>query len=211
MSWPPAQPRLPRRRLACGRSKCGSRKEHIMTETWRAPLQEGQRLDFETDWSSIDVVPVGPGQEPQLQMDGSDWARPDVDVVGSGDTVRVRVRQAGAGFPWLGGGARLTLFVPRNVRGRLRMTAHAGSIDGRNLSGQISAQASAGSVRLEIASLDPGEHLVRAELGSVRVSLASTADVRVLTSTSMGSVRTRWPEHPNAPATLRLATELGSI
>ena len=97
------------------------------------------------------------------------------------------------------------------VRGRLRLSADAGSITGRGLAGSLEADTQAGSIRLELVGLDPGEHRVHASMGSIRLELARGLAVRVESRTSMGSSRINYPAYPQAPALLRLDTDLGSI
>jgi hypothetical protein len=97
------------------------------------------------------------------------------------------------------------------VRGRLRLAADAGSITGRELAGRVWADTQAGSIRLELVGLDPGEHRVHASMGSIRVELARGLEVKVDSRASMGSSRVRYPIYPNAAAVLQLETEMGSI
>ncbi|MBU8900091.1 hypothetical protein KRR26_31250 [Corallococcus sp. M34] len=99
----------------------------------------------------------------------------------------------------------------RGVEGRLNLRTRAGAIFGEQLAGAIQAHTGAGTVKLDILSLTPGEHLISSQLGALEVRLAPNLDVRVEASTTLGSVRNRYPPHPNAAATLRLMTELGSV
>jgi len=98
-----------------------------------------------------------------------------------------------------------------NVYGVFHLGADAGSINGRGLGGSFDVETHAGSVRLEILDLQPGEHRVQASMGSVRLDLARGMDVAIETHTSLGSVRTEYPVRADAPARLTLATEMGSI
>lgn len=98
-----------------------------------------------------------------------------------------------------------------DVTGRLRLAAAAGKISGRRLAGSLDAETDAGAISLAIERLDPGEHRVRADAGSVTIALAPGLDVRVETSAGLGSVRNEYPSHPDAPALLRAATDLGSV
>ncbi|MBJ6764322.1 hypothetical protein JGU66_26395 [Myxococcaceae bacterium JPH2] len=99
----------------------------------------------------------------------------------------------------------------RGVEGRLALRTRAGAIFGERLAGAIQAHTGAGTVKLDILSLTPGEHLISSQLGALEVRLAPNLDVRVEASTTLGSVRNRYPPHPGAAATLRLMTELGSV
>ena len=95
--------------------------------------------------------------------------------------------------------------------GVMHLAAEAGSITGRAVGGYFDVETQAGSVRLEILDLQPGEHRIRATMGSVRVDLARGMDVYIETHTAMGSVRTSYPVRQAAPARLMLSTEMGSI
>ena len=97
------------------------------------------------------------------------------------------------------------------VYGLLHLSADAGSVTGREVGGYFDVETHAGSVRLEIVDLQPGEHRVRATMGSVRVELARGLDVCVETHTSLGSVRNQATSRSSAPAKLLLWTEMGSI
>ena len=97
------------------------------------------------------------------------------------------------------------------VYGLLHLSADAGSVTGREVGGYFDVETQAGSVRLEITDLQPGEHRVRATMGSLRVEIARGLDVCVETHTSLGSVRNQIPARSSAPAKLVLATEMGSI
>ena len=98
-----------------------------------------------------------------------------------------------------------------DVYGLMHLSADAGSITGRGLGGYFDVQTQAGSVRLEILDLQPGEHRVRAAMGSVRLELARGMDVCIETRTSLGSVRNNYPVRADAPQRLVLSTEMGSV
>jgi SHOCT-like protein len=98
-----------------------------------------------------------------------------------------------------------------DVYGLMHLAADAGSISGRGLGGFFDVEAQAGSVRLEILDLQPGEHRIRATMGSVRIELGRGMDVCIETRTSLGSVRNQYPVRADAPARLVLSTEMGSI
>ncbi len=97
------------------------------------------------------------------------------------------------------------------VHGLMHLAADAGSVTGRDVGGFFDVETHAGSVRLEISDLQPGEHRIRAAMGSVRVELARGLDVSVETHTSLGSVRNRYPTRTSAAAKLVLSTEMGSV
>jgi hypothetical protein len=98
-----------------------------------------------------------------------------------------------------------------DVYGLMHLAADAGSITGRGLGGYFDVQTQAGSVRLEILDLQPGEHRIRAAMGSVRLELARGMDVCIETHTSLGSVRSNYPVRADAPQRLVLSTEMGSV
>jgi hypothetical protein len=97
------------------------------------------------------------------------------------------------------------------VHGLIHLSADAGSVTGRDVGGFFDVETQAGSVRLEISDLQPGEHRIRASMGSVRVELARGLDVAVETHTSLGSVRNRYPTRSSASSRLVLTTEMGSV
>ena len=98
-----------------------------------------------------------------------------------------------------------------DVYGLMHLAADAGSISGRGLGGYFDVQTQAGSVRLEILDLQPGEHRMRASMGSVRLELARGMEVCVEAHTELGSVRNRYPVRADAARRLLLSTEMGSV
>jgi hypothetical protein len=98
-----------------------------------------------------------------------------------------------------------------DVYGLLHLGADAGTIVGRGLGGFFDVEAHAGSVRLEILDLQPGEHRIRTSMGSVRLELARGIDVCIEARTSMGSVRNNYPIRADAPTRLILSSEMGSV
>jgi DUF4097 and DUF4098 domain-containing protein YvlB len=98
-----------------------------------------------------------------------------------------------------------------NVHGLLHLGADAGSVTGRDVGGTLDVETHAGSVRLEVTELRPGEHRIRATMGSVRLELARGLDVSIETRTSLGSVRNRYPSNASAAAKLLLSTEMGEV
>jgi len=97
------------------------------------------------------------------------------------------------------------------VYGMLHLSTDAGSVTGRDVGGYFDVETQAGSVRLDITDLQPGEHRVRATTGSVRLELARGLDVCIEAHTSLGSVRNRYPSRPSAATKLVLSTEMGSV
>ena len=97
------------------------------------------------------------------------------------------------------------------VHGVLHLGADAGSVVGHDVGGYLNVETQAGSVRLGISDLQPGEHRIRATMGSVRLELAHGLDVCIETHASMGSVRTSFPSRQAAPARLVLKTDMGEL
>ncbi|HLZ29216.1 MAG TPA: hypothetical protein VKV73_18020 [Chloroflexota bacterium] len=97
------------------------------------------------------------------------------------------------------------------VYGLVHLSADAGSVTGRDVGGYFDVETQAGSVRLDITDLQPGEHRFRAITGSVRLELARGMDVCIEARTSLGSVRNRYPSQPSAATRLMLSTEMGSV
>jgi hypothetical protein len=98
-----------------------------------------------------------------------------------------------------------------DVSGLMHLAATAGTIKGQGLGGLFEVSTHAGSVRLEIVDLQPGEHRIRASIGSIRLELARGMDVAIEAHTSMGSVRNRYAGRQAAPARLVLSSDMGSI
>lgn len=98
-----------------------------------------------------------------------------------------------------------------DVRGRMKLRANAGQIRGEGLGGTFWVECGAGSARLGIVALDPGEHHVHSNMGSVRIDLAPGLDVRIDARTVMGSTRTKYPTNPKSLTVLKLEAELGSV
>lgn len=98
-----------------------------------------------------------------------------------------------------------------DVRGRMKLTANAGQIKGDLLAGTFEVECGAGSARLGIVALDPGEHHVQSNMGSVRIELAPGIDVRIEANTVMGSTRTKYPTNPKSTTVLKLEADLGSV
>jgi hypothetical protein len=216
------------------------------SNTWELPFGEPAQLELHSEWGTLALVPVEPGQTPRLELTQGSSENIVVHVEKLGDTVRVALDPQRS-FNWFGGwDCRATVYVPRDVhahvqtnagsvsvrdledcelgvkanagkidlvkvQGLIHLSADAGSVTGRDVGGFFDVETHAGSVRLEISDLQPGEHRVRASMGSVRVELARGLDVAVETHTSLGSVRNHYPPRPSAAAKLILTTEMGSV
>src|SRR5713101_7519734 len=214
--------------------------------TWVLPFGQPAELELQTEWGTLALVPVEPGQSPRLELSPGSSEHIAVHVEKVGETVRVAL-DPHRSFTWFGGWeCRATLYVPRDVHahvqtnagsvsvrdlddcelgikanagkidlvkvyGLIHLSADAGSVTGRDVGGYFDVETQAGSVRLEISDLQPGEHRIRASMGSVRVELARGLDVSVETRTSLGSVRNSYPPNHTAAAKLLLSTEMGSV
>ncbi len=214
--------------------------------TWELPFGQPAELELQTEWGTLALVPVEPGQTPRLELTHGSSEHIAVHVEKVGEKVRVALDPQRS-FNWFGSWeCRATVYVPRdvhahvqtnagsvsvrdledcelgikanagkidlvNVYGLIHLSADAGSVTGRDVGGYFDVETHAGSVRLEISDLQPGEHRIRASMGSVRVELARGLDVSVETRTSLGSVRNSYPVHQSAPAKLLLSTEMGAV
>lgn len=98
-----------------------------------------------------------------------------------------------------------------DVKGRLKISVDSGTVSGERLGGTFDVVSQAGSVKLNIDSLDPGEHRVRTAMGSVKLLLAPSVLVKIEAHTTLGSTRVSHPSTPEADARLVLSAELGSI
>jgi len=100
----------------------------------------------------------------------------------------------------------------RGVSGKINLRTDAGKIDCEGFRGSVDAATSAGAILLEALALDPGTHTLRADVGKIDVRLAADAAVRVETRTSIGRTRNAFGAgKPDAPALLRVQTEVGAI
>jgi hypothetical protein len=214
--------------------------------TWELPFGQPAELELQTEWGTLALVPVEPGQTPRLELTHGSSDHIAVHVEKIGETVRVALDPQRS-FNWFSGWeCKATVYVPRDVhahvqtnagsvsvrdledcelgikanagkidlvkvQGLIHLAADAGSVTGRDVGGYFDVETHAGSVRMEISDLQPGEHRIRASMGSVRVELARGLEVAVETHTSLGSVRNRYPSHDSALAKLLLSTEMGSV
>jgi hypothetical protein len=215
---------------------------------WPLPFGQKAELELQTEWGSLALLPVEPGQTPRLELSPGSSEHIAVHVDKQGDVVRVALdpQRAFNIFGGWTGECRAVLYVPRDVRaavqtnagavsarglegcelgikanagkielenvyGVMHLAADAGSVTGRGLGGYFEVETHAGSVRLEILDLQPGEHRVRATMGSVRLELARGMDVCIETHTALGSVRNNYPVRRDAPTRLVLSTEMGSV
>lgn len=214
--------------------------------TWELPFGQPAELELQTEWGTLALVPVEPGQTPRVELSPGSNENISVHVQKVGDTLRVALDPHHS-FKWFGAWeCRATVYVPRdvhahvqtsagsvsardlegcelgikaaagkidlvNVHGLIHLSADAGSVTARDVGGYFDVETHAGSVRLEISDLQPGEHSIRAAMGSIRVELARGLDVAVETRTTLGSVRNMYPSRQSAAARLLVSTEMGSV
>jgi hypothetical protein len=98
-----------------------------------------------------------------------------------------------------------------DISGRLALRTQAGRVDGRGLRGSLDVTTSAGALRLEILSLDPGVHRVRTHMGAAYLEIARGMPVQIDTRTAMGSSRVEVKSTRGAPAVLDVEADLGAI
>lgn len=98
-----------------------------------------------------------------------------------------------------------------DVSGRLVLSTDAGRIEGRRISGSLEATTSMGEIRLDVLSLDPGEHRVRTNMGAARIELARGMPVQIDTRTAMGTARVDYASVKGAPSVLSLEADVGGI
>lgn len=101
--------------------------------------------------------------------------------------------------------------VLNDVSGRIVLGTEMGRIDGTGLAGSLSVTTTAGAVRLEIRSLDPGKHRVRTSMGAAIIEVARGMPVQIDTRTTMGSSRVEATSTRGAGAILDVEADLGAI
>lgn len=154
------------------------------------PLEFAERpaLELRATAERIRVVPVEPGQRPRIEVESQRRDPATLQVERSGETLVVTTDSTRAIASWVFGAvpfSALTLFVPQNVRARIRQDF--GTLEVERLEGcDLELSASAGTIalshlrgRLQV-SVDSGtitgEHLagtfnVRTSAGSVKLGV----------------------------------------
>jgi hypothetical protein len=119
-----------------------------MSEPLILPFAEIPILELVTSASEIDVVPVEKGGTPRLET-RHDSAELGIDLHQTDGVVVLRFGPAQAGWRWFQKGhAGMTLFVPKNVRARIRNDM--GSVRISELQGcDLDVSTSAGQIRLD--------------------------------------------------------------
>ena len=95
--------------------------------------------------------------------------------------------------------------------GRLKARTETGAIAGHDIAGTINARTEFGTIMLDVHRLDPGEHDVSTESGAVEVKLARGLAVHLKARAEYGTVQVRYPSQPDAPAVLKLSTDIGTV
>jgi hypothetical protein len=115
--------------------------------TWELPFGEPAVLELQTEWGTLALMPVEPGQTPRLELSDGSRENISVRVEKIGETVRVSLDPFSS-FKWFRGWeCRATLYVPRDVHAHVQ--SNAGSINVRDLEGcELGIKASAGKIDL---------------------------------------------------------------
>lgn len=202
---------------------------HVTAERIRViPVEKGgvPRLEVEGgrgDVSPVELKRVGDQLIIASSSDPAAWPWPGAGMVRKltlvvPEHVRARIRQDfGQLFVERLAGCDLELSASAgtisldDVKGRLKIAVDSGTVSGERLGGTFDVVSQAGSVKLSIDSLDPGEHRVRTAMGSVKLLLAPSVVVKMEAHTTLGSTRVSHPNTPEAEARMLLSAELGSI
>jgi hypothetical protein len=173
------------------------------SNTWALPFGTPAELELHTEWGSLTLVPVEPGQQPRLELTRGSVDNVAVHVEKRGETVRVSLGPQ-RNFGWFGGwDCRATLYVPRDIRASIQ--TNAGSINVRDLVGcELGIKANAGKIELErvrgllhlaadagsVQGRDIGGFLdVETQAGSVRMEVSELRPGEHRIRAAMGSVR----------------------
>jgi hypothetical protein len=170
--------------------------------TWELPFGQPARLELQTEFGSLSLVPVEPGRPARIELSPGSIDRVGVHIEKVGDTVRVALdphQSFGFFGKWE---CRATLYVPRDVRASLQTSA--GAITVRDLDAcELGIKASAG--KIELANVHGLMHLA-AEAGSVHGrDVGGLFDVE----TQAGSVRMEISDLQ--PGEHRLRAQMGSV
>jgi hypothetical protein len=168
---------------------------------WELPFSQPAELELRTEWGSLAVLPVEPGQSPRLELSRGSGDNVVVHVEKVGDVVRVALEQHSH---WFGGWeCRATLYVPHDVRASIE--TKAGSVSVRSLEGcELGIKADAGKIDLvdvyglmhlsaDAGSIN-GRKLggffdVATQAGSIRLEIVDLKPGEHRVRASMGSIR----------------------
>src|SRR5260221_43212 len=177
------------------------------SNTWELPFGEPAELELHSDWGTLALVPVEPGQTPRLELTQGSSENIVVHVEKLGDTVRVALDPQRS-FNWFGGWeCRATLYVPRDVHAHVQ--TNAGSVSVRDLENcELGVKANAGKIDLVKGqglihlSADAGSVTgrdvrgffdVETHAGSVRLEICDLQPVEDRLRASMDSLRLALP------------------
>src|SRR4051812_20903500 len=127
--------------------------EHENITTLPLPFGEPAALEFSAGAVAVALAPLAPGEAPRVELAGHLARAMRVDISREGNLVRVAVEAQeplSGMLGWWGFGprARLTLFVPRDVRARVRSSL--GRIRAWGLSGcELDIEGEAGGISLQ--------------------------------------------------------------
>ncbi|GIW08297.1 MAG: hypothetical protein KatS3mg060_3102 [Dehalococcoidia bacterium] len=99
----------------------------------------------------------------------------------------------------------------RECVGQFTARSDVGRIVGEDVAGTVEVHTRAGSIRLRVLDLAPGEHQIRSEVGAIKLELAEGLDIRIEANVGGGSLRVRYPTNPESATVVRLSTALGSV
>jgi hypothetical protein len=169
------------------------------------PFGPRAELELQTEWGSLTLLPVEPGQSPRLELSRGSSEGIAVHIEKVGEVVRVSLdpeRYFNIFTGW-SGECRAVLYVPRDVRAS--MQTNAGAVSVRGLEGcELGIKANAGKIELEnvyglmhlaahagsIAGRGLGGYFdVEAHAGSVRLEILDLQPGEHRIRASMGSVR----------------------
>src|SRR5258708_33726319 len=112
---------------------------------WELPFGDSAELELHSEWGSLALLPVEPGQNPRLELSPSSAGNVAVHVEKVGEVVRVALDPQ---RNWFGGWeCRAVRYVPTTVRAAVE--TNAGSVSVRALEGcELGVEASAGKIDL---------------------------------------------------------------
>ena len=195
--------------------------EKVVPLPFESPAQP---LEVEATAAALQLVPVGEGDSPRIEQAGAGRALP-VEVTRVEGVVRVRIGMPEAG--WLaflgrGGPFAFKLFVPKNVKAKIRCSAgmlHAerfedceldlatstGAIHLSDVKGRMALRADAGQIRGQRLS---GRFQVEANAGAVRLHIVGLDSGEHRIHSSMGSVQVHLA--PGIKVQIETRTSMGS-
>ena len=195
--------------------------------TWRLPFGHLARLDLDSDFAAITVLPLAAGEEPRLEISTEALEDTRVEVIARDGAVRVNIRRNPSllfGFGLWGNGGKVTLYVPAQMQGVLR--TQAGTIDVLDMGpGRLDVKSEAGRVTIDRfrgnlrASTEAGKVEVRdlrgsfdlrTSAGAIELTVAELAPGQHSASTDLGEVSIELPANASVDIEAKTGV-LGSI